>query len=293
MDTQRHTQTDTYARDGYLILPDLLSSAECEAMRRESVAICRGERGAIAGIEPAATDLSERDLLARYMVCVMVHKLESGFARWLRDPRIVSVLTRLIGPDVKAVHSQLFFKHSGMPGNAWHQDELFLPTRDRSLVTAWIALEDATITNGCLKVLPGSHRPSILWPMRRHNNPDLDRAQEAYGFPRDAAQAVPLEVSAGSVVFFDGYLLHSSYPNRTPDGFRRALLYVYCSAHSTMAFDPTSYQPSANDYRDIVMVAGNDPYAWKGQQALGVPSMRKAGATSADLVLAARLETAN
>ena len=138
--------------------------------------------------------------------------------------------------------------------------------------------------------LPGSHRPSILWPMRRHNNPDLDRAQEAYGFPRDVAQAVPLELSAGSVVFFDGYLLHGSFPNCTPDGFRRALLYVYCSAHSTMAFDPTSYQPSANDYRDIVMVAGNDPYAWKGRQALGLPSMRKAGATSADLALAARLE---
>ena len=276
-----------YAQDGYLIVPGLFSGADCAAMQAESVAVCRGERGQVSGLEPALPGQGERDLLARAMVCIMVHKLDSAFARWMRDPRLVSVLTQLIGPDVKAVHSQLYFKHAGMPGNAWHQDELFLPTRDRSLVTAWIALEDAHIANGCLNVIPGSHRPSILWPMRRHNNPDLDRAEEAYGFPQDATQAVALEVSAGSVIFFDGYLLHSSFPNRTADGFRRALLYVYCSAHSTVAFDPTSYQASARDYRDIVMVAGQDPYAWKGIQPLGVPSMRKAGATGADLALAA------
>jgi phytanoyl-CoA hydroxylase len=226
--------------------------------------------------------------MARYMVCVMVHKLDSAFARTLHDPRIVAVLTRLIGADVKAVHSQLYFKHAGMPGNAWHQDELFLPTRDRSLVTAWIALEHASIANGCLRFIAGSHRPSVLWPMRRHNNPELDRAEEAYGFPQDPASAVPVELSAGSVVFFDGYLLHSSYPNRRQDGFRRSLLNVYCSAHSTLAFDPTSYQPSTNDYRDIVLVAGSDPYAWKGTARLGKPFVRKAGATRADLERAAR-----
>lgn len=157
-------------------------------------------------------------------------------------------------------------------------------------MTVWIALEDATIANGGPMVLPGCHRPSILWPMRRHNDPDLDRAQQAHGFPKDPAQALALEIRAGSAVFFDGYLLHGSYPNRTADGFGRALLYVYCSAHSTMAFDPTSDQPSANDCRDIVMVAGADPSAGKGRQALGAPSMRTAGATSADLALAARLE---
>lgn len=290
MQTPLHIDAQAYARNGYLVVPSVFSPIECAQMQLESVAVCRGERGAVAGLEPAQPGQSERDLLARYMVCVMVHKLDSSFARKLQDPRLVSVLTQLIGPDVKAVHSQLFFKHAGAPGNAWHQDELFLPTRDRSLVTAWVALEDATVDNGGLKVLPGSHRPSTLWPMRRHNNPQLDRAQEAFGFPHDTAQAVALEMAAGSVVFFDGYLLHGSYPNRTAHGFRRALLYVYCSAHSTMSFDPTSYQPSANDYRDIVMVAGNDPYAWKGIHPLGGPSMRKAGATSADLALATRLE---
>lgn len=283
---------DAYRRDGFLVVRDLFARDDMAALLAESAAVCRGARGAVEGLEPADADLPDAAIMARTMVCVMVHKLPSLFARMIADPRLARVLTALIGPNVKAVHSQLFFKHAGMPGNAWHQDELFLPTRDRSLVTAWIALEDATIANGCLKLLPGSHRPSVLWPMRRHNDPELDRAEEAYGFPQDPRDAVPVELAAGSVVFFDGYLLHSSYMNRTPDGFRRALLYVYCNADSPFAFDPTSYQPAAGDYRDIVMVAGEDPYAWKGTAPLGRPYVRKAGPTRNDLRLAERHEGA-
>ena len=283
MNAQTDPDVQSYQREGYLVVPDLLSPAECAALRAESLAVCRGERGPVQELELPRPGEGEQETMARTMVCVMVHKLDSAFAPLLRDPRIVAVLRRIIGPDVKAVHSQLYFKHAGMPGNAWHQDELFLPTRDRSLVTAWIALEDATVANGGLRFMPGSHRPSILWPMRRHNNPDLDRAEEAYGFPQEPSSAIDIELSAGSAVFFDGYLLHSSYPNRNAQGFRRSLLYVYCSAHSTMAFDPSHYQPTAKDYRDIVMVAGTDPYAWKGTERLGEPMVRKAGATRADL----------
>jgi hypothetical protein len=281
---------DAYRRDGFLIVPNLLDSAELAALRAESVALCRGARGPIDGLDPADPGASDSEAMRRAIVCVMVHKTPSLFASLLGDRRFVDVATRLIGPNVKAVHSQLFFKHSGMPGNAWHQDEMFLPTRDRSLVTAWIALEDATIANGCLKVFPGSHRPSVLWPMRRHNDPDLDRAEEAYGFPHAPTDAVPIELTAGSAVFFDGYLLHASYPNRTSDAFRRALLYVYCNADLPFHFDPTSYEATREDYRDIVLVAGRDPYAWKGIRPLGRPYFRKPGATGIDRKIAARNE---
>jgi hypothetical protein len=170
-----------------------------------------------------------------------------------------------------------------MPGNAWHQDENFLPTRDRSLVTAWIALEDATRDNGCLRVLRGSHAPGVLYPMRPHNDPDnLDRAEICYGFPYEEADATALEMPAGSVVFFDGYLLHSSYPNRTSDQFRRSLLFVYMNAASTMPWSPRDYASTNLDMRDIVMVAGADPYAWKGVRDEAPAYLRPAGATATD-----------
>jgi phytanoyl-CoA hydroxylase len=77
----------------------------------------------------------------------------------------------------------LFIKSEGKPGQAWHQDELFIPTRDRSLTAAWIALDDAIVGNGCLWVLPGSHRPGILYPDRDHDDPRFDCEVEAYDFP--------------------------------------------------------------------------------------------------------------
>jgi hypothetical protein len=79
--------------------------------------------------------------------------------------------------------------------------------------------------------------------------------------------SVLVEVKAGSIVFFDGYLLHRSLPNRAAGGFRRALVNHYMSASSLLPWSlPKDFRGSVGmaDYRDIVMVAGTDPYAWKG-----------------------------
>src|SRR3954468_2418356 len=90
-------------------------------------------------------------------------------------------------------------------GAAWHQDEFYIPTRDRSLCGAWIAIDDATRENGCLRVLPGSHRHGYMYPQKDHGNTvEFDFAKESYGF--DDTDEVLVEVPAGSVVFFNGYL---------------------------------------------------------------------------------------
>ena len=278
-----------YLRDGFVVVPHVFDAHELAALRAESLALCRGAFGAIRGFVPPDPGADDATTMGRYMVGVMPHKLDGSlFAREVGNPRIVDVVTRLIGPDVKAVHSQIFFKAPGMPGNALHQDERFIPTRDRSLVTAWIALEDARIANGCLRVIPGSHRPSVLWPMRRHENPELDRAEELHGFPWSRDAVVPVEVPAGAAVFFDGYLIHGSHPNRSAGQMRRALLYVYASAATPVLFDPASYQPTTEDYPDIVMVAGLDPYGWVPRRRHGEPYLRPSGPTVADLELARR-----
>lgn len=286
------TIAERYARDGYVVVPDLFDANELSALRAESVALCRGKLGALQGyVEPAAGE-SDGEVMRRYMVGIMPHKIAGSlFARQMAHPRIVDVVTKLIGPDVKGVHSQIFFKAAGMPGNAFHQDELFIATRDRSLVTAWIALEDARIENGCLRVFPGSHRPNVLWPMRLHNNPELDRAEEIYGFPYAPDAYTALEIPAGAAVFFDGYLIHGSFPNTSAERTRRALLYVYASAATPVLFDPTDYHPTTKDYPDVVMVAGRDPYAgWAPRRRHGEPYLRPAGASVNDLRLAKRHE---
>ena len=276
-----------YAEDGYLVVRDAFSRAEVEPLLAETTRICRGALGPLDGLEPVSGRDPDEAVLRRYIACHVAHKISAAFRRLLHDERLVDVTRALIGPNVKCAHSVLFIKSPGEPGNAWHQDEFFIPSRDRSITTAWIALDDATVENGCLHLLPGSHRAGVLYPMRRHHNPDLDRAEEAFGFPYAPEDAVAVEIEAGSVVFFNGYLLHGSYPNRSESSFRRSVQFVYLSAESLLPWDQATRGPTTRDYRDIIMVSGEDPYAYKGVEDIGRAYLRKGGPTPADLAEAA------
>ena len=137
----------------------------------------------------------------------------------LSHPVLVEALTRVIGPNVKCMQSMLFIKSNGKPGQAWHQDEIYIPTRDRSLTGGWFALDDATAENGCLWVIPGSHARGVLWPQRVQHDPRFDCAHETFRFPYADDDAIPVEVQTGALVLFHGYLLHRSLPNRANSGF--------------------------------------------------------------------------
>ena len=97
----------------------------------------------------------------------------------------MQVLTKLIGPNVKSMQSMYFVKSAGKPGQAWHQDEQYIPTRDRSLTGAFIAIDDADVENGCLWMHPGSHRAGVLHRMAAHEDPRFDPSGEAQDFPPD------------------------------------------------------------------------------------------------------------
>jgi phytanoyl-CoA hydroxylase len=267
-----------YRRDGYLVLPDALRSDEVRALREEAGRICRGERGAVDGAQPGADEPDEL-IVRRYLCIHFPHKLSELMRGMLAHPVVVDALTQLIGRNIKAMQSMLFIKSEGKPGQAWHQDELFIPSRDRSLTAAWIALDDATVENGCLWVLPGSHRPGILYPDRDHHDPRFDCEVEAYDFPYRDEDAVPVEVTAGSVVIFNGYLLHRSLPNSGRHGLRRALVNHYMRAESLLPWflPPAGVTMGRADHRDIVMVAGTDPYAYKGTVDVMRPHVRPDG----------------
>ena len=233
---------ERYQHDGFVTVTDVLDRADIAALNAEALAVAGGD-----------------DVLALHFP----HKMSDVFRRAMHAPRIVDVLTRLIGPDVKAMQSMLFLKKAGKPGQAWHQDEFFLPTRDRSLCGAWIALDDAVIQNGCLWAHPGSHAPGILYQMRPHSDDRFDPSEEAVDFPWPREGGVPIELPAGGALFFNGYLLHRSLPNRAASGFRRAYVVHYMNARSLLPWNHDGNGPTP-DYRDIEMVAGVDPYAWKG-----------------------------
>ena len=268
-----------YEENGYLVVPDALSPDELDELRAEALSICKGERGEVKGFEPGVPGESDEAVQRRYLCIHFPHKISAVMTKYLATPKMVEVLTEVVGPNVKCMQSMLFIKATGKPGQAWHQDEDFIPTRDRSLVGGWIAMDDATVENGCLWLIPGSHRPGVLWPMERQNDNRFDCTDEATGFPYSDADAVPVEVKAGTIVFFNGYLLHRSFPNRAQAGFRRVLVNHYMSAESLLPWrrPDEGTQMALADYRDVVMVAGRDPYAWKGLEDVAVPGVRPSG----------------
>jgi phytanoyl-CoA hydroxylase len=251
--------------DGYGVLSGALTSDQVAEINAEAVRLCRGELGEIGSGPAVLAGDTDADVLRRYLCIHHPHKLSAVIRQALSHERVVDVLTGVIGPNVKAMQSMLFIKAEGRPGQPWHQDEFFIPTRDRSLTAVWIALDDATVENGCLWVLPGSHRRGVLYPDRDQDDPRFDCSIEAYDFPYRDEDAVPVEVPAGSAVIFNGYLLHRSLPNTGRHGYRRALANHYMSAESPLAWKVPEGASAAHwDYRDVIMVAGEDPYAYRG-----------------------------
>lgn len=266
-----------FRENGYLVVENALTADEIDELRRDTVAICRGEYGAVRGIHTHLPTETDDEVIRSYLCIHFPHKLSPTMANYLAHPVIADVLTHIIGANVKCMQSMLFVKAAGKPGQAWHQDEDFIPTRDRTLTGAWIALDEAKIDNGCLWVIPGSHKHGILWEMQQQNDSRFDCTDESFGFPYTDEDAIPVEVPAGAIVFFNGYLLHRSLPNTRTSGYRRVLVNHYMSAESLLPwFPPTDGKHMAiTDYRDIVMIAGKDPYAYKGLQDLAVPHVRR------------------
>ncbi len=264
-------QVQFFVENGYLVVPDLVGPEEIEELRRDTVTIARGGYPCET-LQPLPQDLTDDEVLRGILCIHQPHYISPVMEKYVRHPLICGVLSQITAAhlpywdgSVKCMQSMLFVKPPGFQGQEWHQDEIYIPTRDRSLIGGWIAMDDATLENGCLWVLPGSHRMGYLYPQRDHNNPEeFDFAQESYGF--DESAEVPVEVKTGTVVFFNGYLLHRSRKNRS-NIYRRVLVNHYMNAWSLLPWSLKEGERPANaDRRCIIPVAGTDPYAWKGYE---------------------------
>lgn len=269
------TQVRSYVDDGFLVVPGLIGTGELAELKTDLVALARGTYPCPSLTQVAPT-VSDEDAMRSILCIHQPHLVSPVMARFASHPAVAAVLARVVGAhlahwdgSVKCMQSMLFAKAPGKPGQAWHQDERYIPTRDRSLAGAWIAIDDANKGNGCLWVVPGSHRNGYLFPFKPPEDlAEFDGADECHGF--DADKAIPVEVAAGSVVFFNGYLLHRSLRNRSATDWRRALVCHYMNAWSLLpwfeADVPGQGKQSIGtaDHRGVFAVAGSDPYAWKG-----------------------------
>ena len=262
-------QVAFFVENGYLTVPNLVTAVELEELKADTFHIARGgypnER-----LKPMPPDMPDREVLQHILCIHNPHNISPVMVAYAKHAKICGILSQIVGAhlphwdgSVKCMQTMLFVKPPDFQGQAWHQDEIYIPTRDRSLCGAWIAIDDATRENGCLRIIPGSHTSGYLYPQRAHGNDDeFDFTPESYGF--DESDEVVVEVKAGTVVFFNGYLLHRSTRNRS-NIYRRVLVSHYMNAWSLLPWQHEEGVPMAQqDVRRVLPVAGIDPYAHKG-----------------------------
>jgi ectoine hydroxylase-related dioxygenase (phytanoyl-CoA dioxygenase family) len=149
-----------YTQYGYLIANNLLTANEIGTLKKETAAIFKGERGQIDGLLPVADNESDEEVLKKYVAIHFPHKISKVIHDSLFQPKIIEILQATVSVNLKCMQSMLFVKSPGKAGQSWHQDEYYIPTRDKSLVGVWIAIDDAGVDNGCLWIIPG--RPGYM-----------------------------------------------------------------------------------------------------------------------------------
>jgi len=135
---------------------------------------------------------------------------------YVTQPFILDLVEQVIGPDIVLWGSQVFCKPAHIGREIpWHQDGEYWPIRPLATCSVWIALDDATPENGCMRFIPGSHATGSLYP--HHDSPRPDRVLglevDAQAFDAKAARDDVLK--AGQFSLHDVFLIHGSEPNRS------------------------------------------------------------------------------
>jgi ectoine hydroxylase-related dioxygenase (phytanoyl-CoA dioxygenase family) len=138
------------------------------------------------------------------------------FLELARDAEIVELVSGVIGDDVILWGCHVFCKPAAEGYETpWHQDGHYWPIRPLANCTVWVALEESTIENGCLRVIPRSHLGQHLREHLHEDRTDLTLNQRLAAGAFDEASAVDLQLQPGQMSLHDVYMIHGAMPNRS------------------------------------------------------------------------------
>lgn len=238
-------QIARFHRDGYCVVDGLFGPDEIAAIE----AFFEDYKRIGLAVFDKGHKYEEIDPTKNQLRAMHPHHHSARAKAWALHPRVASVLTALLGRDPLLAQTMYYFKPPGAKGQGMHQDNFYLLAAPHTCIAAWTAIDDATIDNGCLYVVPGSNHKNIHCPA------DSADTWMSYGdthikpFPKDA-KAIPVEVSRGSTMFFGGNLIHGSGPNRTKDRSRRTFIGHYIDEASAQVAQ--FYHPVLNRHGQTV-----------------------------------------
>ena len=230
-------QLAEYADVGFVRINGFSPPEVCDAMLSRVVDVSRahadGDRSTgwlLPEANLAGTEGAPEDLVSKIF---RLHR-DPVFHKWITSDAVTSIAASVVGPNVDCFLSQFIFKNPGAWGQPWHQDShyfFFGPQNGgRPIVGLWLAVTGATLENGCLHVIPGSHREPV------HEHVDDRRPGANYGYREivdfDFSSSVPVLMEPGDLLVFDSHLMHRSTDN-VSSGIRAAMVY-HCAATGTV-----------------------------------------------------------
>lgn len=243
-------QIATFRHDGHVTVSGLFSDrqideavADIEAWSREFLSQLDSDREAWF----LETQLDGGQAL-RKLDNPAFHR--SAFRQIVESPNLVRCVEQLIGPELRVWFSQVFLKPAGGGGpKPVHQDNFYFgPSDPDAVVTVWLALDDATVENGCLYFADGSNIGPILQHVAPNDEPfNLQVPEEtASGY-----EMTPAPVPRGGVSFHHGNTLHQSSHN-VSDRPRRAAAFHFVSGR-------TRFENPALEYDESVVIRVGAP----------------------------------
>jgi phytanoyl-CoA hydroxylase len=250
MDMLSQQQLEAFDRDGFLKGDVVLNDDEVEALRHELDLVMEGKsvrkpvlnRNMLEGGNDSLYENMKMSVTEKVVQIVNIWMASDVFYQHAQNPQICEEIAQMSRTDtVRIWHDQVQYKPplSGGP-TAWHQDHPLWPIiQPADLVSAWVALDDAIIENGCMWMVPGSHK----WGNhQRHlsSTPDFKPYHKKPELLPEGAntEAVPFEIKKGQVGYHHCLTWHGS-PHNKSQLKRRAIAVHYMPGH-------TRYEPTAN-----------------------------------------------
>jgi len=232
------SQKKSWNESGFILCKELISEEDCKQINHEVSEIIHsiikkedefshayGGDGKIAiremkPNEHAKTIEDEMSKLFR------IHS-KGIFNDIIKREEVINPLRDILGENIDCFLSQFIFKNPGAWGQPWHQDSSYFNFNKSPQVGVWIATSEATLENGCLVILPGSHKEPL------HEHLTDERPGANYGYTEikdhDFSDEEPLLLKKGDVLFFHSFLMHKSYDNKSSER-RTAMVYHFAES---------------------------------------------------------------
>jgi phytanoyl-CoA hydroxylase len=246
-------QKTQYEEEGYLVFPELLDTVELAQLRAALAEVLQEADGLTESNDKFSVVPSDdgRSHVVRRIFSPIAH--HQAFHDLVFNPKIVDVVENLIGADIQLHHTKLNLKPPSKDARfEWHQDYPFFPHTNFDLLAVMIMLDDSNEQNGCLKIIPGSHK----WGPRNHlfaRDGAFSSQLEDRSVLEDSSRWKTVPVPAGGMELHHCNMLHSSGPNRGVQP-RSAIVIQYRAADNVQLGGNTGHSGNG------LQIRGTNPY---------------------------------